>query len=176
MKVILVLGGGGLVGKTIKDIDKPVNYKWVYATSSDADLRDINQVRLLFEHVKPTFVIHIAANVSGLFKDGKHDADVLVFPCKVREVSSPDVMRIRWHNLHEQVRVYGGQFPRFLPPPCSSPIRFDAEEAHHAPYFLFVLLEVERKAAMPVCGEFPQHFFDTYLEYPVLLGALLSIP
>ena len=78
MKVILVLGGGGLVGKTIKDIDKPVNYKWVYATSSDADLRDINQVRLLFEHVKPTFVIHIAANVSGLFKDGKHDADMLV--------------------------------------------------------------------------------------------------
>lgn len=54
MKVILVLGGGGLVGKTIKDIDKPVNYKWIYATSSDADLRDINQVRLLFEHVKPT--------------------------------------------------------------------------------------------------------------------------
>jgi hypothetical protein len=107
---------------------------------------------------------------------GGGDADVLVFPCKVREVSSPDVMRIRWHNLHEQVRVYGGQFPRFLPPPCSSPIRFDAEEAHHAPYFLFVLLEVERKAAMPVCGEFPQHFFDTYLEYPVLLGALLSIP
>lgn len=78
MKIVLVLGGGGLVGKTIKEIDKPLNSKWIYATSSDADLRDINQVRLLFEHVKPTFVIHIAANVSGLFKDGKHDADMLV--------------------------------------------------------------------------------------------------
>lgn len=78
MNVVLILGSGGLVGKAIKEIDKPIDYNWIYATSSDADLRDVNQVRSLFERVKPTYVIHIAANVSGLFKNDKHDADMLI--------------------------------------------------------------------------------------------------
>ncbi|KIY62619.1 epimerase-domain-containing protein [Cylindrobasidium torrendii FP15055 ss-10] len=75
--VILVTGGSGLVGQGIKwcidnepegsRFGKKANETWIFARSSEADLRDAEQTKKLFEKYKPTHVIHLAALVGGVF-------------------------------------------------------------------------------------------------------------
>lgn len=68
--VIMVTGGSGLVGQGIKSYvsanSKP-NETWVFLSSKDGDLRDRKSTEAIFEKVKPTHVIHLAAKVGGLF-------------------------------------------------------------------------------------------------------------
>ena len=65
---ILVTGGSGLVGNALKQIVSIHSDKSFYfASSSDADLRDLSQTELLFQRINPTHVIHLAARVGGLF-------------------------------------------------------------------------------------------------------------
>jgi len=70
-KIVLVTGGTGLVGKAIQHIidtepegsrfGKLLDETWIFANSSEADLRDSEQTRKLYEKYKPTHVIHLAA-------------------------------------------------------------------------------------------------------------------
>ena len=59
---VLVTGGSGLVGKYLKKILPDATY----ISSKDCDLRDQRQVYDLFEAIKPTSVIHLAAKVGGI--------------------------------------------------------------------------------------------------------------
>mmetsp|Transcript_85684 Transcript_85684/g.167656 ORF Transcript_85684/g.167656 Transcript_85684/m.167656 type:complete len:320 (-) Transcript_85684:194-1153(-) len=75
---VLVTGGTGLVGKGIEAVvnkDLKQGEVWFYASSSDADLRDKESTRKLFERVKPTHVIHLAAMVGGLFRNLKYKVE-----------------------------------------------------------------------------------------------------
>ena len=70
-KVVLVTGGSGLVGQGIRTyIEKEGGLapgeRWFFARSKDADLRDLKETRALFERIKPTHCIHLAAFVGGL--------------------------------------------------------------------------------------------------------------
>ena len=87
-KVILVTGGNGLVGSAIKHVVNDPSTDplfragpdevWHFVSSKDADLRyvisvsafrrwslistrDLNSTKKLFEKIKPTHVIHLAA-------------------------------------------------------------------------------------------------------------------
>jgi len=69
---ILVTGGTGLVGKAIQEIaivnQKPnIDDVWTFVSSKDADLCDFESTKALFERIRPTHVIHLAAMVGGLF-------------------------------------------------------------------------------------------------------------
>ncbi|KZT22952.1 epimerase-domain-containing protein [Neolentinus lepideus HHB14362 ss-1] len=85
--IILVTGGTGLVGKGIQYIietepegskfGKKAGEKWIFASSSEADLRDAAQTKKLFEKYKPTHVIHLAAIVGGLFANMKSKSTFL---------------------------------------------------------------------------------------------------
>jgi GDP-L-fucose synthase len=69
-KVILVTGGTGLVGKAVEYISKTESQpgeRWVFVGSKDADLQSLESTKALFERVKPTHVLHLAAQVGGLF-------------------------------------------------------------------------------------------------------------
>ena len=69
-EVVLVTGGTGLVGRAIQDViaqDPPKGETWVFVGSKDADLTSYEETKALFERVKPTQVIHLAAFVGGLF-------------------------------------------------------------------------------------------------------------
>jgi GDP-L-fucose synthase len=69
-KVILVTGGTGLVGKAVEYISKAESQpgeRWVFVGSKDADLQSLESTKALFERVKPTHVLHLAAQVGGLF-------------------------------------------------------------------------------------------------------------
>lgn len=81
-KIILVTGGNGLVGHGIRlalekrKLAMP-NEKWIYVSSKDADLRDFQQTRAMFERYRPTHVVHLAAMVGGLFHHEKQNCDFL---------------------------------------------------------------------------------------------------
>jgi GDP-L-fucose synthase len=62
---VLVTGGSGLLGSSIKMLEPD----WIYLSSSDGDLGNFLTVKHLFELYKPEIVIHLAANVGGLFKN-----------------------------------------------------------------------------------------------------------
>ncbi|KDQ50973.1 hypothetical protein JAAARDRAFT_164231 [Jaapia argillacea MUCL 33604] len=80
--VILVTGGTGLVGSAIKHVietepegsrfGKRPGETWIFASSSEGDLRDPVAARKLFDKYKPTHVIHLAALVGGLFRNMKY--------------------------------------------------------------------------------------------------------
>lgn len=80
--VVLVTGGSGLVGKAIQrvveeDTNKYESLQFVFSSSEDADLSDVEQTKRLFERVKPNYVIHLAAMVGGLFRNLKYNLDFL---------------------------------------------------------------------------------------------------
>ncbi|CAH8658718.1 unnamed protein product [Schistosoma rodhaini] len=71
---VLVTGGSGLVGNGIRlaleNINGPLkrnNEKWIFLSSKDVNLTDSNATRGYFERIRPTYVIHLAAKVGGLF-------------------------------------------------------------------------------------------------------------
>ena len=76
MKTILVTGGSGLVGSALKKISKKYPYKFIFANSKDADLTNPGDTNILFNWHKPDYVIHLAANVGGLFKNMNHKVDM----------------------------------------------------------------------------------------------------
>lgn len=81
--VVLVTGGTGLVGRGVEYItqQEPVHgERWVFVGSADADLLSPESTRALFEHVKPTHVLHLAAQVGGLFAN-------MVRACAVQSAS-----------------------------------------------------------------------------------------
>ena len=71
---ILVTGGSGLVGKALES-EVSDSADWYFASSKDADLRDMPQVLRLFERIQPTHVIHLAAKVGGLFSNMKYKVE-----------------------------------------------------------------------------------------------------
>lgn len=76
---ILVTGGSGLVGKAIAAVAQQYpRLKLIFASSRDADLRDPNAVRdLLRKHSALDGIIHLAANVGGLYKNMREPVDML---------------------------------------------------------------------------------------------------
>jgi GDP-L-fucose synthase len=68
--VIMVTGGSGLVGEAIRAFtnqNAEPGESWVFLSSRDGDLRDRKSTEAIFEKIKPTHVIHLAAKVGGLF-------------------------------------------------------------------------------------------------------------
>ena len=60
---ILVTGSSGLVGTALKEFIKE---DVVFASRIDADLTNFDQTIRLFQRVRPTKVIHLAALVGGI--------------------------------------------------------------------------------------------------------------
>ena len=70
MNKILITGGNGLVGSAIKEIIKSDNNnEYVFLGRKDGDLKIESDVENIFNKYKPTHVVHLAANVGGLFKN-----------------------------------------------------------------------------------------------------------
>lgn len=77
--VVLVTGGTGLVGKGIETVVKAEpkeGEEWYFASSKDADLTKFDSTHALFERVKPTHCIHLAARVGGLFLNMKYKVEM----------------------------------------------------------------------------------------------------
>lgn len=89
-EVVLVTGGSGLVGSAIKRVvdendSSSSNYKYVFLSSRDADLSDYNDAKRVFELHKPTYVVHLAAMVGGLFKNMSNNLDFFRVNMKIND-------------------------------------------------------------------------------------------
>jgi len=69
MKKILVTGGSGLVGSALKGISSQFEYSFIFLDSKKCNLLDYQETLKTFGEIKPDYVVHLAANVGGLFKN-----------------------------------------------------------------------------------------------------------
>jgi GDP-L-fucose synthase len=78
MKKILVTGGSGLVGNGIKSVQHLFSneYEFIYVSSKDYNLCNLKDTQQMFETHKPNYVIHLAANVGGLYKNMNQKVDM----------------------------------------------------------------------------------------------------
>jgi GDP-L-fucose synthase len=78
-ETILVTGGSGLVGNGIKtiSIDYINKYNYVFISSKDYNLLNMEETIAMFEKYKPTFVIHLAGYVGGLYRNINNKVDML---------------------------------------------------------------------------------------------------
>ena len=79
MKKILVTGGSGLVGNGIKSVECFFSneYEFIYVSSKDYNLYNLQTTQEMFDKIKPNYVIHLAANVGGLYKNMNQKVDML---------------------------------------------------------------------------------------------------
>ena len=66
---VLITGGSGLVGSAIKSIHNDYNYNFIFLSSKDCDLTNYDKTFSKFMEINPSYVIHLAAWVGGLFKN-----------------------------------------------------------------------------------------------------------
>ena len=71
---VLVTGGTGLVGMSLKYITQ--NDNWFFISSKDCDLTNFGDTYKYFSNIKPTYVIHLAAHVGGLYKNMNYKVDM----------------------------------------------------------------------------------------------------
>jgi GDP-L-fucose synthase len=82
---VLVTGGSGMVGSTLKQY---LNYNesidnFYFISSSDYDLTDMNQVERCFNERKYDKIIHLAAIVGGLYKNMNQNSQMLMKNLKI---------------------------------------------------------------------------------------------
>jgi len=75
--VVLVTGGSGMVGNAIREISKEYSeYSFIYVSSKDYDLTDMESTKKMFSDYNPTYVVHLAACVGGLYKNMTQKIDM----------------------------------------------------------------------------------------------------
>jgi GDP-L-fucose synthase len=78
MKTIVVTGGTGLVGSAIRKVSVAYSqYNFVFLSSKQFDLANMEQTKAMYERFRPNFVIHLAACVGGLFKNMNNKVEML---------------------------------------------------------------------------------------------------
>ncbi|WOO80175.1 GDP-L-fucose synthase [Vanrija pseudolonga] len=115
--VILVTGGTGLVGRAIQHavassgpFGRQTGDRWVFVSSSDCDLRDFDATHDLFDRVRPTHVVHLAARVGGLFANIASQADFLRDNIRIN-----DAVLQNSHDFHvRRVPPQGAELARSL--------------------------------------------------------------
>jgi len=69
-KKVIVTGGSGLVGNAIKIKSEMCHeFEFIFLSRKDGDLSDLEQTREIFKKHNPSYVIHLAACVGGLYKN-----------------------------------------------------------------------------------------------------------
>jgi GDP-L-fucose synthase len=69
---VLVTGGSGLIGSALKRV-KP---NWIYLSSKDCNLYNKELTYKTLKHYSPDIIIHLAADVGGLFKNMNNKIDM----------------------------------------------------------------------------------------------------
>ena len=93
MKTILVTGGTGLVGSAIRqviseeltDVEIIKYYRCIFLSSKDGNLIIREDVKRIFEIYKPTYVIHLAASVGGLYKNLNNNLKMYLDNLKINQ-------------------------------------------------------------------------------------------
>jgi len=79
VKTILITGSSGLVGNAFKKISHGYDkdYEFIFSNSLLCDLSNYENTLSYFTKTRPNYVIHLAANVGGLYKNMNYKVDML---------------------------------------------------------------------------------------------------
>lgn len=69
---VIVTGGSGMIGQALQKLQP----SWIYLSSKDVDLRNYTTTFNTIMNHNPKVVIHLAANVGGLFKNLNHQSEM----------------------------------------------------------------------------------------------------
>lgn len=84
MLKVLITGGSGLVGSSIKSLVKDNNdHEYMFLSSKECDLRNEISVDTIFKEYKPEIVIHLANVVAGLYGNISNNYKMLVDNLKI---------------------------------------------------------------------------------------------
>ena len=86
MLKVLVTGGSGLVGSSIKTIvkeTKTTTHEYIFLSSKECDLRNEVSVDTFFNYHKPDIVVHLANVVAGLYGNMSNNYKMLVDNIKI---------------------------------------------------------------------------------------------
>nr|QFG74052.1 MAG: NAD dependent epimerase/dehydratase family protein [Megaviridae environmental sample] len=67
--IVLVTGGSGLVGSALKSIQHKYQHDFIFSNSEECDLTNYRSTLEFISNKSPDCVIHLAANVGGLYKN-----------------------------------------------------------------------------------------------------------
>ena len=73
MKIVLVTGGTGFIGRHLQKLKS----EWIYVSSDDYSLTNINETRQMYEDIRPDAVIHLAARVGGIKDNAENQVEYL---------------------------------------------------------------------------------------------------
>jgi GDP-L-fucose synthase len=77
MQRVLVTGGSGLVGSALRSVCGPdLKYTFIFSSSRECDLTEYDSTLKYFRTIAPDAVIHLAAEVGGLFKNMRCKVDM----------------------------------------------------------------------------------------------------
>jgi GDP-L-fucose synthase len=86
---VVITGGTGMVGNCIKtEINKDLNsnrIQYEFLSSKDVDLSNREAVLNYFKNKKYDYIIHLAANVGGLYKNMNGNAEIFSSNIKINE-------------------------------------------------------------------------------------------
>lgn len=74
---LLITGGNGLVGRALQKVLQHSSYQLLLPSSKECNLENYNETLCYFKLHCPTFVIHLAANVGGLYKNMNEKVEML---------------------------------------------------------------------------------------------------
>ena len=76
-KTVLVTGGSGLIGQGIKMFisQNKQDENYIFLSSKDCDLTKYEETRNIFIKYQPSYVIHLAAKVGGLYANMKYPVE-----------------------------------------------------------------------------------------------------
>ena len=83
---ILVTGGSGMVGQYIKHLyENKTEHTFVFLSSSMCDLRNRHETLCYFQENSFDYIIHLAANVGGLYKNMRRGIEMFSANIKINE-------------------------------------------------------------------------------------------
>ena len=92
---ILVTGGSGMLGRALEEILPEATY----LSSRDTDLTNPNEALKIFEEIRPSQVIHLAASVGGVKANRDHNVEFFTHNLKI------DANVLRAAVTHETPRL-----------------------------------------------------------------------
>ena len=66
MTKVIVTGGSGLLGKSLKSLTKENDFEYHYLSSTDYELMDSSECNDMFNYHRPDYVLHFAGVVGGI--------------------------------------------------------------------------------------------------------------
>jgi GDP-L-fucose synthase len=97
---VLVTGGSGMVGRALHDLvygennenlyenlyeNEKNDNEWIFIGSKECDLTNRTDVLKMFQELKPTHVVHLAANVGGLYKNMRENTNMFTTNVRMNE-------------------------------------------------------------------------------------------